>query len=159
MGDPRRFDLFAEQISNLIPPDFAVADVAAGKGFLQGALRSRGFTNVTSWDRRPKTIYNALGHRYDYFSHNCEQKYQAVVGMHPDEGTDHALLYAAKHRCVAILCPCCIKPSATAFWGKHRYPIWINHLISLGEKYNMTCDISRLKMNGRSDVLFFRPYK
>ena len=69
MGDARRFDLLADLIADTWPDyrDARIADVAAGKGYLQMALRQRGFRNIVSFDRRksfagPRSIY-----RYGWF--------------------------------------------------------------------------------------------
>ena len=58
MGDPRRFDLFANFIANLVPPaerlTMRVADVAAGKGYLSWALRAHGFRNIVPFEPAPR---------------------------------------------------------------------------------------------------------
>ncbi|MDI3467824.1 MAG: hypothetical protein OJF50_006645 [Nitrospira sp.] len=46
MGDPRRFHAFAEVIVKHLHPSMAIADVAGGKGYLQAALRERGFRSM-----------------------------------------------------------------------------------------------------------------
>ena len=54
MGDSRRFDLMAKLIEKHIPKGFTIGDIASGKGYLQAALRQRGYRNITSWDKRNK---------------------------------------------------------------------------------------------------------
>ena len=157
MGDPRRFHAFSEIISQNIPNNFNIADIAGGKGYLQAALRQRGFPNITSWDKRKKMAANRKGYRYGFFDFQTAPKYEAVVAMHPDEGTDHAILYAAVNRVPAIICPCCTKPSACAYWGNHKYECWLNHLITLAEKNNLKVKHEKLKINGRNDVLIITP--
>ena len=112
MGDKRRFNKFANLINDLIlNKELSIIDVAAGKGHLQKALNEKGFRNVTSWDA--KNIKKGLKRRYGLFKCNEKQKFDVIVAMHPDEATDHSILYAGKNKKIAIVCPCCIKPDAT----------------------------------------------
>lgn len=157
MGDSRRFDLFAKLINKHIPKTAKIVDVAGGKGYLQAALRQLGYTDITSWDKRHKYAANRKGYRYGYFNWQAKEKYDAVVAMHPDEGTDHAILYAGKNRVPAIVCPCCIKPDATVFNGDHNFKTWCKHLEKLASKNGLEVIWTRLKMQGRSDVLIIRP--
>lgn len=121
MGDPRRFHAFAEVIVKHLHPSMAIADVAGGKGYLQAALRERGFRSITTWDRRRRTPMTRLGHRYDWFVWDRAPGYDAIVAMHPDEATDHAILYAGHHRIPALICPCCVRPSARLFLAPYKY--------------------------------------
>lgn len=161
MGDSKRFNLFADCIKRNLSKSLDLVDVAAGKGYLQIALRERGFNSIESWDKRSKKqrrVNNKQNWRYQWFDYrSAPDHYEAVVAMHPDEGTDHAILYAAKQRVPAIICPCCIKPSASAFWEKHNYNLWIKHLVRLANKANMEVQRTVLKMNGKNDVLIIRP--
>ena len=159
MGDNRRFDLFAKLAERHVPKSAKIVDVAGGKGHLQAALRQRGYKNVTSWDKRKRTASNRQGHRYGYFSHAVGEQYEAVLAMHPDEATDHAILYAAKHRCIALVCPCCVKWSATPYWGPRKYPHWIKHLKQLASKGRLDVQETALKMNGKNLVLICTPKK
>jgi hypothetical protein len=139
-----------------------VVDVAAGKGYLQGALRQRGFRDVESWDKRPrlaKVRANMKG-RYGYFNSQTAPAYDAVVAMHPDEATDHAIVYAGTHRVPAIICPCCVKPSAVPYSGRchsDSYGDWMRHLVKLASKYRLSVTHAALRMTGRNQVLIFRP--
>lgn len=162
MGDSRRFNLFADIVADHVNSEAKVADIAGGKGYLQIALRERGFKKVETWDKRTRNNKtqirkSVIDQRYSYFNQNCEHKYDAIVAMHPDEGTDHSILFAAKHRIQAIICPCCVKPSAVAYWESHKYDLWKDHLINLGRRNNMEVIEKKLKMNGRNDVLIFKP--
>lgn len=161
MGDRRRFDLFAK----LIEKSFAsfrtlpIVDVASGKGTLQAALRQRSFINIISWDRRPRNGKPRKFYRYGYFDFQAAPStYQLVVAMHPDEGTDHAILYAVKHRVPFIVCPCCTKPSAAPYWGRYNFQGWKNHLMHLARTGNMEVSETTLPMNGRNVVLIGIPY-
>lgn len=158
MGDSRRFHLFAQVIERHIPKDANIVDVAGGKGSLQAALRQLGYTHVTSWDKRPKTAKSRKGYRYGYFHYErAPREYTAVVAMHPDEGTDHAIMYAVKRRVPAVICPCCVRPSAVVYSEDHNYNSWLKHLIGLAQKGGMEVITTALKMAGRRDVLILKP--
>lgn len=157
MGDSRRFDLFARVVARNVGTSARVADVAGGKGHLQAALRQLGFSDVTSWDRRPRYAGNRRGYRYGYFDHSTAPEYDAVVAMHPDEGTDHALLYAAERRVPAVICPCCVRPSAAAYAGPGKYHAWVAHLVRLAERGGLAVTATTLPMSGRNDVLILKP--
>lgn len=158
MGDKRRFDEFAKLISGLIPKNAVIADVASGKGYLQAALRQLGYSDVTSWDKRRKNASNRRGYRYGLFQWDKAPKYDAIVAMHPDEGTDHAILYAAKHGVPAIICPCCIKPSAEVYWGRHAFADWAAHLEGLALRLNCRVRWADLPISGRNRVLIVNGY-
>lgn len=158
MGDPRRFHLFADFISKYLPKETHIADVASGKGYLKAALRQIGYRDVTCWDRRKKNGKLRQDYRYGYFLHNMPVSYQAVVAMHPDEATDHCILYAAKHRVPAIICPCCAKPSASQFVGSiGNHDRWIQYLVALARKGKLKVEEGELSMYGRNRVLVCYP--
>lgn len=160
MGDQRRFDLFAKLAKKHFDREMKIVDVAGGKGYLQLAMREQGFSSITTWDvrsscTRPK-IYD---YRYQYFDYQTKEDYQGVIAMHPDEGTDHALLYAVTRKVPALISPCCIKPHAVTFWGKHKYDLWCQHLEKLVTDNNCYYKWTRLRMSGRNDALIIKPYK
>jgi hypothetical protein len=157
MGDSRRFDLFAKLAEKHIDKRCHVVDVACGKGYLQAAMRQLGFSHITSWDKRKRTSKNRRGYRYGYFDYRCKEQYDAVVAMHPDEGTDHAILYAGLRRVPALVCPCCVKPDAVPFWGTHKFSHWVAHLKILAEKHNLFVQEYLLRMNGKNLVLILKP--
>jgi hypothetical protein len=130
-----------------------MADVADGRGILQAALRERGFSHVTSWDRRRRSPYKRHGHRYGWFRHDTPDQYDAVVAMHPDEGTDHAILYAERHHIPAINCPCCVRPSAQPFWEPTKCHLWSAHLEQMARTVSLHVRWDRLPMNGRNDMM------
>ncbi len=152
MGDKTRFCKFALMVQQYIPLEARVVDVAGGKGYLQMALRQLGYRDVTSWDKRKK-YSRGRGYRYGWFSWNCQEPYDAVVAMHPDEGTDHALIYAARRGVPALVCPCCIRPSAENFWGQHKYGAWCQHLEKLVTDRGGGVSWLKLGMSGRNDVM------
>lgn len=159
MGDSRRFDLFGALCARNLNPSMRIADVAAGKGLLRANLYQRGFKNVVSWDKRKRMARPRSGYRYGYFDYRSAPDYDAVVAMHPDEGTDHAIMYGVERRVPVIVCPCCVKPSANVYWGTHTYQDWIHHLRLLAEHGRMEVTETALPMNGRSNVLILRPRK
>jgi hypothetical protein len=159
MGDKRRFGEFSSLIAKTFSKNLSVADVAAGKGFLQVALREKGFKNIESIEKRP--INNGRieksNWRYGYFDHNTAGDYDVIAAMHPDEATDHCIAYAGKRRKYAVICPCCAKASAFQYWGPNKYNNWISHLTNLAYSLNLDVEFKKLKINGRNDVLILRP--
>ena len=159
MGDPRRFELFGDLCAQILRPEMQIADVAGGKGRLRGSLYLRGFRNVTCWDRRKHYARGRRGYQYGHFDHRTAPAYDAVVAMHPDGGTDEAIVYAGERRVPAIICPCCAIPSATGFWaGKSDYEDWMLHLTLLAEHHGLQVTETTLPMQGRNRVLILRPH-
>jgi hypothetical protein len=161
MGDKRRFDKIASFVEEYLPPrmkEIEIADIAGGKGFLQLALRERGFTNVTTWDKRHHLRRRKVNYRYQLFKWDEKKRYDLIIGMHPDEATDHMILYAAKHKITAIICPCCIKPSATFYNGPHKYPLWLEYLKKLAVTNGLFVKEYNMSINGRRTVIVLRPY-
>jgi len=158
MGDSRRFDLFGALVAGNLEPGMHIADIAAGKGYLRANLYQRGFHNVTSWDKRRGCARGRPGYRYGYFDHRSAPSYDAVVAMHPDGGTDEAIVYAGERRVPAIVCPCCVVPSAATYWGSHgSYEEWMRHLSALALKLRLSVTDVNLPMVGRNRVLILRP--
>jgi len=153
MGDLKRFDLFSKLISDYIPKDNRIADISGGKGYLQLAMRQIGFNNITTYDKQYKKKNPKLIYRYQFFNYKTTDTFETIVAMHPDEGTDHALMYALIHYIPAILCPCCVKPSALLFNESYKFNNWCNHLTRIADKYNRKTEWITLKMNGRNKVL------
>lgn len=159
MGDARRFDVFADMIAARIPHRSApVADVAGGKGFLQAALRRRGFSEVISWDKRRTTAKGRPGYRHALFDYRtAPDSYGLVVGMHPDGGTDHIIRYACKHRVPFVVCPCCVVPSAEPYHGPRRYSAWVAHLARMAEGRGFRVEDISLRMTGCNVALIGFP--
>ena len=160
MGDSRRFQLFADLVSRNLPDrSLRIADVAGGKGYLKAALHQLGYKNVVTWDKNRKAAkkQNHSGYKYGYFDYRTQEVYDCVVAMHPDEATDHAILYASIHHIPAFVCPCCIKPDAVLFNEKYNFHLWVNHLKRLAK--GMDIQELYLKMQGRNLVLVLKPRK
>jgi hypothetical protein len=160
MGDPRRFDLFATEIAKRFPDQkLNVVDVAGGKGYLLMSLYQRGYRNVTTWDKRHKNAKDRPGYRYGYFDCcNAPPDYDLVVGMHPDQGTDHIIMYAVKHRVPFLVCPCCVMPSAAEYGGRQsNYTDWMRHLVGVAKRGRMRVEVFPLRMTGRQQVIFGWP--
>jgi hypothetical protein len=160
MGDKRRFAEFANLVASTIPDrGVAIADVACGKGYLQMWLRKLGFSDIVSFDKRKgKTAGPRRCYQHRWFSYNQHKgEFGLVVAMHPDQGTDHSILYAAKNKVPFLVCPCCILPSASSFWDRSDFQGWVNHLEKLALD---THDVARveLSISGRNLVLVGTPH-
>ena len=158
MGDSQRFDLFAKLVARNFPNKSArIVDVAGGKGYLKEALRELGYCNVLTMDknRRAAKKQTHLAYKYGYFNYKIQEAFDLVVAMHPDEATDHAILYAVGHRIPAFVCPCCVKPDATVFFGQHDFKRWVIHLKGLAR--GMEVQELYLKMSGKNLVLKLTP--
>lgn len=159
MGDKRRFDQFAKLVYKAFPQivNWSVADVAGGKGYLRGALRDLGVKNVETWDIRHQQSKNNPGERWGLFKYDKAPKYDLVLGMHPDGATDHIVLHAARHKVPFVVCPCCVKPSATAYFGPYKYGAWLQHIKSLGVSNGFYVDECILPISGCNRVLIGTP--
>jgi hypothetical protein len=157
MGDSKRFNEFSKLISKEFTKSANLADVAGGKGYLRLSLHEKGFTNVETFDKRKSHI--RIGkQRFQYFDYRSSPDYyNGVVGMHPDEGTDHIILYCGKHRVKGIICPCCIKPSATTYWEDHNYTKWKAHLEKVSIDNGLSFEWQTIGISGRNDVLIVKP--
>lgn len=156
MGDKRRFDLFASFIQEKLPRGARIADVAAGKGTLAFELRRRGF-HVVPFEPHPRRggQVRRLNMQVRTFSADLADGFDAVVGMHPDEATDVILDAASRrHGVLAIVCPCCPKPTAWAYWGpKLSRTSWNEHLVQESARRGLRLEATRLRMNGSNLVL------
>lgn len=160
MGDARRFDLMAKLVDAEFPQytENPVADVAGGKGYLQASLRQRGWERITTIDRRHRLAKGRPGQKYGLFTYNTVEKYSLVLGMHPDEATDHIILYAAKNFVPFVVCPCCVKPDAKVYSRNNNLGMnesWLNHLKTLALPTHTIKEV-RLLMDGKNLVLIGR---
>ncbi len=160
MGDCRRFHEFSGLVLKQFPhaSTLPIADVAGGKGFLRTALHERGVNQVTTWDKCRSMPRRSNGYKYKWFDYKtAPDDYGLVLGMHPDEGTDHVIKFAARHKIPFAVCPCCVKPSAAAYHGIKEYQPWCRHLAALAQGLGMKVDVFDLRMRGCSTVIVGRP--
>lgn len=160
MGDRRRFDVFARFIARQVPTrrraELRVADVAAGKGALSFALREHGFRRITPFEPDPRRggQVRRLGIRAQFFTAEHAQDFDLIVGMHPDEATDCILDGAAAVGAMAIICPCCAKPTAWTYWGAKSSRPWIRHLVEQSARRGLRLSETTLPISGASTVLW-----
>ena len=129
MGDPRRFDLFASFIANLVPP----AEPAPRRG---GQVRR-------------------LGIRVQNFEPSFAKDFDLVVGMHPDAATDCILAGAALHGALAVVCPCCVRPNAWSYWGSGQsHTDWQSHLVARSAEAGLPLQVGQLKMTGANRIMW-----
>lgn len=154
MGDKRRFDLFAKLIRKQFDPKQyrRVADVASGKGHLQISLRQHGFHKVVSFDNRWKGPRTGRRHyRHTFFDAGVRERFDLLVGMHPDGATDVIIDQAARYETPFVVCPCCAIPNAHLFSGPRSE--WVCHLMKLAERLGFSVQEFALRMNGANRVL------
>ena len=145
MADKRRFDLFAQFITQNFPGARRVFDVAGGQGKLNEAL-TRLEREVLTFDLRHKRLDVRYAERIFTLEEPCEA--DAVVGMHPDGATRIILEYAAKHRIPFAVVPCCSDNSMP-------YNPWMRHLAELARSLGFTrVEEAKLPMEGRARVLW-----
>lgn len=158
MGDPRRFDLFSRVISGEFSDrTLRIADVAGGKGYLQIALRERGFSRVTTFDKRHKRAGRSLDYTYRFFGESVREDFHLIVGMHPDEATDEIIAAAHRRKVPFAICPCCVRPSAYAYWGDTNSSDWRRHLSEKAASLGFEVSRYRLRMDGANHVIIGRP--
>ena len=160
MGDSRRFDLFAKLISEQFPNrDTKIADVAGGKGYLALCLKhDLNYKYVETFDPKArKQKVNKITYRM--FNNETSRGFDLIVGMHPDEATDVIIYEAAKNKVPFVICPCCVKPTTSNYWGKHKYFDWMQHLKEYAENLGFIVQSLKLKMNGKSLVFVGRRAK
>lgn len=148
----------ADAVADLWPDRaFRIADVAAGKGYLRAALYQRGYHDVTCFDRRPRKAHRPY-YRYQHLDSSVKVRgqFDLLLGMHPDEATDAIVVRAAEAGVPFAIVPCCVRPTASVFWGEHRYDRWVEHLRTLGEISHVVTE-HELPITGRSLMLVGTP--
>jgi len=154
MGDVRRFDLMASFVFRNFPKTARIADVAGGKGYLQMALRQRGFQHVHTFDKRKgRRDRPTMRYSYRFFDDRVAEPFDLIVGMHPDQATDVIIQEAHKRKVPFVICPCCIMPKAYSFWGQYSYGPWCDHLASKAAELGFRVIQTNLPMTGRSRVI------
>ncbi|MDO8498829.1 MAG: hypothetical protein Q7S44_03515 [bacterium] len=111
-GDPARFDVVAEYISqNYHGKITRIADVAGGQGMLCRILNKKYNFECEVVDPRSFTLVGVPNRAEEYQAEMADY-YDLIVGIHPDEALKE-VVYSAKIRPV-ILIPCC------NFWSKEE---------------------------------------
>jgi hypothetical protein len=161
--DRRRFRAFADFIHNTFPGHPRIADVAGGRGDLSYHLHELGLDS-TIVDNRPARpspwIHRALRKKSraqgkltqlarlvakveDIDLHD----YDLIVGLHPDEATEHIVLSAVKHGRAFAVVPCCVFPLDGV---KRSRQDWQDYLASLAPGTKT----ATLPINGANVVLY-----
>lgn len=155
MGDSRRFDLFAKLISKQFPnKNIRIADVAGGKGYLSLALKEQGYKNVEIFEpKKRKEQVKKVKRTYRMFKEDLAKGFDLIVGMHPDEATDVIINAAGKNSIPFAVCPCCVRPTVSSYWGQHSYGAWMKHLEKFAKELGFNVTKLMLKMNGKNIVL------
>lgn len=165
MGDRRRHVEFAALIARNFPNrDARIADVAGGKGYLRAELHRLGYHKVETWDRCKASSRRThrQGYHHALFDYRAAPAYDLVVGMHPDGGTDHIIMYGKTRRVPFAVCPCCVIPSAVPYggvigpatWRADNHE-WTAHLLRLARC--MDTFVTALPIKGRNAVIVARP--
>jgi hypothetical protein len=143
MADKRRFDLFAQFITERFPAP-RIFDIAGGQGRLNEALSKLGRT-VTTFDLRHKHLPVRFAQRAFTLEEPCEA--DLLVGMHPDGATRIIIEYAAVHRLPFAVVPCCSDNSMP-------YNPWMRYLAELARERGFPrVDEHPLPMEGRARVI------
>lgn len=157
MGDPRRFDAFAAFIATHFPDrELRIADVAGGRGWLQRALRERGYRHVTTFDTRNRHLYfrGQSYRRCEFAPHlKWRREFDLLLAMHPDEATDVVIDAACQWRVPYLVVPCCVRPTAWTFWERHTHPTWLAHLKRESARRGITAQELVLPIRGKNRVL------
>jgi hypothetical protein len=143
MADKRRFELFAQFISERFPAT-RIFDIAGGQGRLNESLTKLGHT-VTTFDLRHKHLPVRFAQRAFTLEEPCEA--DLLVGMHPDGATRIIIEYAALHRLPFAVVPCCSDNSMP-------YNPWMRHLAELARARGFArVEEHSLPMEGRARVI------
>jgi hypothetical protein len=144
VGDPRRFEAFADYVERHWPArDARIADVAGGNGGLQAALHRLGYSNVLTIDKRRRFAKSRPMFRYGLFSEDESEHFDLVLGMHPDGATEMIIVYARDHGIPFAVVPCCSVGKRT------DYPLWMGYLERLAGPH----EVDLLPIRGRNLVI------
>lgn len=163
VNDKRRFRAFADFIHKTYPHVHTVADVAGGHGNVSYYLHELGYDATVIYDRDthlPRRMHRALRKQsvkqgrlieiprvVSKVQHVDLRPFDLIVGLHPDEATEHAVRAAIKHDKDFAIVPCCVFPIDGV---KRSREDWREYLISLSS------DIStaRLPIEGANIVVY-----
>jgi len=169
MGDPRRFDLFANFIVDNFPSAKTVYDVAGGMGYLTMELTLRGVDSIvidprrTSLHKKDRVICRRksldIKRVVSLFpSSSLKSDADLVVGMHPDEATIPIVRYAVENNLPFAIVPCCRK--GHEIWLRNHLKRWstfIEFMKTMAEKADYDVREGRLRMNGKNLVIYGYP--
>lgn len=145
MGDPRRFQVFAEFIARTFPHAQRIADVAGGHGLLSVELLLRGFEPVIIDPRkadslprktrkrlRKKALRTGVVPKLERVLAMIQEvdadQFDLIVGLHPDQATEPIVRAATRRDKPFAVVPCCVMPLD----GIGRtYVEWIGYLAAL----------------------------
>lgn len=163
VNDRRRFSAFAEFIHEKYPHAHTIADVAGGHGNLSYYLRELGY-DATIVDPRdvhlPSRLRRALRKQSVKQARDIQLPkivaniqdvdlgpFDIVVGLHPDEATEHAFHAAIELDKDFAIVPCCVFPIDGV---RRSTENWREYLASL------SADISTatLPIDGANEVLY-----
>ena len=162
-NDSRRFCAFADFIHNTYPTVKTVADIAGGRGNLSYYLHKLGynstiidsrFTKLPAWmikTLRKLSVKKGKLIEIPRIVNKVQDvdlsSFDLVVGLHPDEATEHVIIKAIKYNKSFAIVPCCVFPID----GKKRSEInWIEYLASLAPNIKE----AELPINGARKVLY-----
>jgi len=154
MGDKNRFKVFSNEIENKFNVNKyrSIADIAGGKGYLNHQLSIKGY-NVVTFDKRNNNR-NGVTFKKRYFDGSIKEKFDLLVGMHPDEATDVIIYEAYKRRIPFAIVPCCIMPTSSKFDGPAYYQNWIHHLDMFARKLGFNVFKKQINITGKNIMIW-----
>lgn len=155
MGDPLRFTALADYIYEYFNTSTSIADIAGSKGKLQVALRNRNFNKVETYDLEGFPSCSGLKITKELYRVSNPKSYDLLVGLHPDEATDHIILGALYKRIPFVIVPCCKMPNAVPKLNKRIS--WVDHLILLAERGSFKVSTTELPIRGKNLLLHGEP--
>lgn len=156
MADNQRNRIFASFLGKQFsdPPD-NILDVACGDGRLTVNLAEIfPFATVTGIDPKPRGNRRRVKVLRGKFPDRIKaQRYDLIVGMHPDEATWPIVETCCKHKISFAVVPCCLLHVPKSFPGGnlHNWVLYIaNYVNSMGMKSQHT----ELPMRGANQIVF-----
>lgn len=163
VNDRRRFRAFACFIHKMYPQVRTVADVAGGRGNVSYFLRDLGYdatviddrvTRLPSWMHREMRKESVKQGRLMEIPRIVKRvqdvdlrPFDLIVGLHPDEATEHVVREALEHGKDFAIVPCCVFPSDGIKRSKED---WCTYLMSLSADIITTS----LPIEGSNRVLY-----
>ena len=168
VNDKRRFPVFANFIQKTYPHACTVADVGGGHGNLSYYLYELGYTSTiidSRVTRLPGRLQRVMKKKSRKQGRVVEiprivgdvqdvdlQPFDIVVGLHPDEATEHMVRAAINLGKDFAIVPCCVFPIDGV---KRSQQCWFEYLASL----SADIDTAELPIEGANLVLYRRAAK